>query len=193
MELLAESMHLRLSGLATNFYAMDELTRGLCEVTRTGRIEVWLSFATSCLSCIHNSMVAKMAFEDIQQVGKHIAETMSTHFQYSSQLKRIPRIWAKQWPEYAKDFATKNELFLCKNMLFHWKEAFCKGNKLKFSSESERFYLLKRQPILCGMLAFRATLDLHWLGLAVVNTPPPINRPTFCRMANDRRIDLDAY
>jgi hypothetical protein len=35
--------------------------------------------------------------------------------------------------------------------------------------ETERFYLFKGQPILCGMLAFRATLELQHAGVNVCN------------------------
>lgn len=37
-----------------------------------------------------------------------------------------------------------------------------------FLADTERFYLYKRQPILCGLLCFRLTLELHYLGINLV-------------------------
>lgn len=43
--------------------------------------------------------------------------------------------------------------------------------------ETERFYLFKRHPILCGILAFRATLELQHIGINLCNAWGTITYP----------------
>jgi len=47
----------------------------------------------------------------------------------------------------------------------------------------ERFYLLKRQPILCGILAFEALVEMHIGGVALCNSWGSITYPAQLYMA----------
>ncbi|TVY87900.1 hypothetical protein LAWI1_G008034 [Lachnellula willkommii] len=149
--------------LDITLFSQDELTRGLCQMVKTKEIPIWLTFATTCFLDIHHILRGSIdrTFEDLQDIGNNTKRTFDRHFAFSRGLTR-----ASTWPQGNEDnqrkFSENVEEFILKDIIFPLKvEYYQKTNRLP-PGESERFYLYKHQPILCGLLAFRTILETQY-------------------------------
>lgn len=153
-----------------HLFATDELTRGLCKMALTTEIPVWLTFATTVFLDIHHFLREKVdkGFEELRTIGSHATSTLDKHFELSQGL-RTPSTWPKQNQEILRMLAKEIQEFTLRDQIFPIKDRQYKKLDSTFASESERFYLYKRQPILCGILAFKTILEMQHAGVSLCN------------------------
>ena len=150
-------------------FATDELTRGLSKMALTKEIPVWLTFATTILLDIHHLTRDKVgvSLANLQAIAKRAQGTLSRYFDFSRGITS-PSTWPKENERWLKHFAEGIDKTMLNDFVLPLKEKFFTQLRHPFSAETERFYLYKRQPILCGMLAFRLTLELQFHGVNLV-------------------------
>jgi hypothetical protein len=155
-------------------FASDELTRGLIKMAQTKEIPIWLTFATTILLDIHHILRAKVdtAFKELQEIGRHAAQTLS-RYQEFSRIIPSPTTWPKSNDDILRKLAKDVEECILKDMIFPIKDKQYKKKGAIYSEETERFYLYKRHPILCGILAFRTVLEMQHAGITLCNVSAP--------------------
>lgn len=167
LELLPEFCFL--SNNKIELFATDELTRGLSNMTVTKSIPVWLAFATTVLLDIHHLTKDKAhaASKQMQLIAGNGKSTLSWYFDFSRGTTSSS-IWPKQNEQYLKLLAWHADNNLLDDIVLYPKQQHHAESGHPFSLDIERFYLYKRQPILCGLLAFRLgsckALESLWLG-----------------------------
>ncbi|CZR66882.1 uncharacterized protein PAC_16783 [Phialocephala subalpina] len=165
-------------------FASDELTRGLVKMIETGKIPIWLTFATTILLDIHHLLRGNvgMAYDQLQVVGKHVKSTLDRHFKFSENLP-APVTWPKGNDKVLRSYAEGVDESILNDVVFPLKVKYYKQFGRVPPGEEERLYLLKRQPMLCGILAFRAALELQSAGVNLCNAWGTITYPAQFYMA----------
>ncbi|KAG0647254.1 hypothetical protein D0Z07_7314 [Hyphodiscus hymeniophilus] len=150
-------------------FATDELTRGLSKMCLTKDIPVWLTFATTILLDIHHLAKdqADRAFDQLQAIAEKSKRTLVCYFEFSRGITN-PSTWPRENERALQHLAETIDMHLLQDVILKLKEGNYTRLRLPYSVEVERFYLYKRQPILCGLLAFRLTLELQYTGLVLV-------------------------
>jgi hypothetical protein len=162
-------------------FATDELTRGLVKMVETKNIPIWLTFATTVLLDIHHILKDRVdsAFNQLQEVGNQATRTLSEYFEFSRNIPS-PSTWPKRKDDALRGLYNDVTEGVLKDMIFPIKQKEYKKFGNAPSDESERFYLFKRQPILCGILAFRVVLETQHTGVGLCNVSPSILSGSFC-------------
>jgi hypothetical protein len=168
LELLPEFCFMRDS--KDEHFAADELTKALAQMTLTKEIPIWLVFATTVFMDIHHVMreKAERAFDDFQAIVKIAKRAMESHTDFMRNVT-CPKSWPAQNDLIARRFIWDMENTMLGDPTIAGKIEVYAESRVSISEEYERFYLYKRQPILCGLLAFRTTLMLKELGIAHCN------------------------
>ncbi|KAL2069448.1 hypothetical protein VTL71DRAFT_14127 [Oculimacula yallundae] len=150
--------------------AMDELTIGLVRMVNTKKIPIWLVFATHILLDIHH-----LLRENVDKGYRHLEAhanlcklSLEGYFDLSSDVPD-PSTWRKKDTEYIKEFYKNIDTLVLQDNVFDTKDEYSREIRGYPIGEEERFYLLKRHPILCGMMAFRTILETHSIGVLVCN------------------------
>jgi hypothetical protein len=161
-------------------FATDELTRGLIKMVETKKIPIWLTFATTVLLDIHHTLKDKVdiAFNELQAVGNQAAKTFSRYLDFSRNMPR-PSTWPKRNDDVIRELSKGVEECILKDVIFPLKQISFKKFDNVQSEDSERFYLYKRHPILCGILAFRTVLETQYVGVTLCN----VNSLILCLIA----------
>lgn len=152
-------------------YAMDEFMRGLFLMFETNDIPVWLSMVSTCFLDIHHipGEYVSDAFQQFQELHKHATDTVARFMDLASKSLEQPWIWASRGEENARSFAEfLSGDILCDQTFEYKKHNYC-YRQLPFPGESERCYLHRQHPILCGTFATYLTLELGNFGRVVVN------------------------
>ncbi|TVY18008.1 hypothetical protein LARI1_G007450 [Lachnellula arida] len=151
-------------------FSQDELTR-VCQMVKTKEIPIWLTFATTCFLDIHHILRGSIdrTFEDLQDIGNNTKRTLDRHFAFSRGLTR-PSTWPQVDEDNQRKFYENVEKWILKDIIFPLKVKLYQEKNISPPGESERFYLYKRQPILCGLLAFRTILETQYVGSSMVNS-----------------------
>jgi hypothetical protein len=155
-------------------FASDELTRGLIKMVETKEIPIWLAFATTIFLDIHHILRDKVdiAFNQLQEIGRHSTQTLSRYQEFSRNIPS-PATWNKSNDDVLQKLAKGMEECILKDMIFPIKDKQYKKKGAIYSEETERFYLYKRHPILCGILAFRTVLEMQQTGINLCNVSSP--------------------
>jgi hypothetical protein len=151
-------------------FAKDELTRGLIKMVETKNIPIWLTFATTVLLDIHHTLKDKVdiAFNQLQEVGNHAAQTFSRYFEFSRNIPK-PSTWPKKNDDVLRELSKSLEEYVLNDIIFPLKKKAYKKFSNVQAEDSEKFYLYKRHPILCGILAFRTVLETQYIGVTLCN------------------------
>ncbi|KAF4626860.1 hypothetical protein G7Y89_g11295 [Cudoniella acicularis] len=159
-----------ISRYGMKLFASDEITRGLSEMVRTKHIETWVIFATKIFLDIHHLLRQNVdrAFTELQYVGKHAVHTLTRYFEFSQGLTR-PSTWPESNDKIGSSLNEGFKKFILKDAMFPLKVDHNQTLRQPPPAESERFYLLKRHPIFCGILAFRTILEVNYFGNSVAN------------------------
>ena len=155
-------------------FASDELTRGLIKMIETKKIPIWLTFATTVLLDIHHILRDKVdiAFKQLQEIGLRAFETLSRYQEFSKNIP-APSTWPMSNEKFLQELARDVENAILKDQIFPIKDKQYKKLNAIYSPETERFYLHKRHPILCGILAFRTLLEMNHAGKTLCNVSFP--------------------
>jgi hypothetical protein len=167
MELLPEFCFL--AQYKIDLFATDELTRGLSKMALTKEIPVWLTFATTVLLDIQHLARDKVdhSLKQLQVIASRAKGTLSHYFDFSRAITR-PSTWPKENELWLKHLAEGIDKTMLNDVVLPLKQKLFTQFGHPFSADTERFYLYKRQPILCGLLAFRLTLEMQYLGVSLV-------------------------
>ena len=151
-------------------FASDELTRGLVKMVETKRIPIWLAFATTLLLDIHHILrdKADTAFQELQDIGNKAALSLRRYIEFSEHIPS-PSTWSKSDAKQIDRLAEHIEQCILDDMIFPFKDKEYKKKMQAYSESQERFYLYKRQPVLCGILAFRTILETQYTGVTLCN------------------------
>lgn len=74
--------------LGHGYFAQDELTKGLREMTETKKIPIWLSFATTVLLDIHHVFRSKVdyGFHSLQETGTLVKGAINRYLEFSKDI-----------------------------------------------------------------------------------------------------------
>jgi hypothetical protein len=166
MELLPEFAFL--SRYKISLFAVDELTRGLIRMIETREIPTWLPFAVTVFLDIHHALRHNFnrCFRELQTIGRDAKKTLSRHLDFSQDLKD-PHTWTKQNQNLLLHFAKELDEMVLKDYIFPNKVEWYSRLARQTPGEEERFYLYKHHPILCGITAFRITLEMQNVGVSL--------------------------
>jgi hypothetical protein len=151
-------------------FAVDEVSKAIGQMALTKEIPISLAFATTVFLDIHHIMREKVerAFHDFQAIVSNAKYVMERHMDFMNNFPR-PTTWPRQNDMVLRKFIWDMENTMLRDPILAGKQKLYKQVGLPYSIEVERFYLYKRQPILCGLLAFRTTLTLQDLGVTCCN------------------------
>jgi hypothetical protein len=151
-------------------FEWDELTQAMREMIKTKAIPIWFAFATTVLLDIHHLMREKTerAFDDFQAIVINAKVVMKSHTDFMRNFP-WPRTWSAEDEIIPLTFIAEIENTMLQDWALPVKISIYKRHGQSISEEYERFYLLKRQPILCGLLAFYTTLMLKHIGVKYCN------------------------
>lgn len=167
MELLPEFCFL--AKYKIKLFATDELTRGLSKMALTKEIPIWLCFATTILLDIHHCMKDRVdhSLKVLQFEANRAKVTLSRYINFSQGIPS-PSTWPKENQSLLTVLTEVVDKTMLNDIVLPLKQKFFAQFGRHFSADAERFYLYKRQPILCGILAFRLTLEMQYLGVNLV-------------------------
>ncbi|ESZ94889.1 hypothetical protein SBOR_4765 [Sclerotinia borealis F-4128] len=151
-------------------FAIDELTRGIGEMTLSKKIPVWLTFATTVLLDIYHTMRedVALAYLDSQLIVKTKKAILDKHIAFSRNFTH-PATWPAKNQKVLQGLATDIEQMIMTDIILPCKREQFKKNSFPPPTSEEDFYLYRHHPILCGILAFRATLLCQSFGVAYCN------------------------
>lgn len=154
--------------------ASDELTRGLIKMIESKNIPIWLTFATTVLLDIHHTLKDKadLGFKQLQAIGRRASGTLSRYQEFSQNITS-PSTWPTSNANIIRELARGINDGILKDQIFPIKDKQYKKKNSLYSPETERFYLYKRHPILCGILAFRILLEMDHAGNTLCNVSLP--------------------
>jgi len=157
-----------------HLFASDELTRGLIKMIETKSIPIWLTFATTVLLDIHHILKDKadLGFKQLQGIGRRASAILSRYQEFSQNIPN-PSTWPTANEKILRELARGINDRILKDQIFPIKDAQYKKKNTLYSPETERFYLYKRHPILCGILAFRILLEMNHAGNTLCNVSLP--------------------
>lgn len=146
-------------------YAQDELTRGICLMIRKGSIPIWLPVITRCYLDIRVLLQDSVDHARIQawEAGNHAETTINRYLEISKGLKSKKSFETLR--SNIANFVKGFKRFIFDDFTFKTKGLLTELFGLPPPPESERNYLYSRQPILCGLIAYRMTLHSRSLGL----------------------------
>ena len=141
-------------------FATFELTRGLGQMAITNNIPIWLVFATAMFLDIHHILREKLEL-GFQELQARPSLAKSQLDRYLSSPEAFPnRI--DTWPKNnEKVFGLNSDelnKFILTGVVFPFNTALYKTFLQPAPDESERFYLYKQHPLLCGIQAFAVLL-----------------------------------
>lgn len=134
---------------------LDELSKGLLDMFRTKKISLSLTFATQVYVDIHHVLRAnvKRALTDMRAAGIRASISIQKYRDSPG-----PRTF-ENWPQSNEDYVTQIAKFI---------DDWAKGDALRIPREqiirphlprstllNQRFALLSKHPILCGLIQFR--------------------------------------
>ncbi|KAF8866371.1 hypothetical protein BDZ45DRAFT_339028 [Acephala macrosclerotiorum] len=148
--------------------AKDELTHGLCRMALTKELPVWLVFAVTIFLDIHHILreTVDSAFQELNSTAFRFEKTLDRYFQLSAGLAK-PKTWPKKNEQALREMRETLDECVFKDAIFPLKESQCRSMNYPAPPETERFYLYKRHPVLCGILTFSILLEQRELGLAL--------------------------
>ncbi|TVY88754.1 hypothetical protein LAWI1_G008143 [Lachnellula willkommii] len=146
-------------------YTQDELTRGMCLMIAKGSIPIWLPMATRCYLDIRLLLQQSVnaAFIQLLEVHDHAETTVNRYLEFSKGLK----------PKESYEYLTDNISKIAEGLKYHIIGDWTFGTKRSLNEdlgfppppEGERNYLYNRQPILCGLIAYRIVEETRRYGL----------------------------
>ncbi|TVY38400.1 hypothetical protein LOCC1_G008766 [Lachnellula occidentalis] len=150
-----------------HLYAQDELTRGICLMIHNGFIPIWLPMATKCYLDICLLLQDKVgdAFSDGREIQDHAKSTIDRYLEFSDGLNT--KVDFETQTKIIKKWAFGFGRFMFSDSTFRIKVSLHEKFGLPPPHVSERYYLFLRQPILCGLIAYRIALVFRSLGLAL--------------------------
>ena len=155
--------------LRADLPAEDEITRGLRNMVLSKQISVWLAFAAQIFLDVHHLLRGDVdrGFDDLYDIGTGAKNTLQDYLSFSRSIK-APDTWPKENDFYLQNICRSiNEWILEDALLAKKKKVTVAWGSLE--DPSEAYYLLKRHPILCGVLAFHVVLKLQETGVVLVN------------------------
>ncbi|RFU35703.1 hypothetical protein B7463_g727, partial [Scytalidium lignicola] len=146
---------------------VDELTKGIMKMVETKSIPIWLAFATTVFLDIHHLLRQNVdtAFQQLQTLGIDAKKTVDRYFDFSQDITP-PSTWPRSNEQFFRQMIKDMEDTILTDVIFPVKAVNFKSHRLAPPDESEKFYLYKRQPILCGILAFQTVLNMLEAGIA---------------------------
>jgi hypothetical protein len=150
--------------------ATDELTRGLCRMALTKEIPVWLTFATTVFLDIHHILRMEVYGNPVimRAVATRAKETMGHYFELSRGLVK-PDTWPEHNENVFQKFVEEIDQCVLSDAILPHKRDQLRATNQPPPPESERFYLYKRHPVLCGVTAFAIMLEMAEFGMSLVN------------------------
>jgi len=151
--------------------ATDELTRGLCNMTLTKEIPVWLAFATTVFLDIHHILreeVFQLPPLTMGVAAANAKETMKRYFELSRGLLK-PGTWSEHNDLVFHTFVKEIDTHVLDDAILPLKKAKLRAENQPAPADTERFYLYMRHPILCGITAFSIMLEMQEFGVTLVN------------------------
>jgi hypothetical protein len=150
------------------FPGQDELTTGILKMGRTKELPIWLILAIQIHLDIHYVLLedTSRAQNELFTGAKRTVDTLKEYLEFSKNMH------IANWP-------AKNNMILravleqCENMVLN---DFIDGIRTDAYDVLEMpehkggtFVLMKRHPVLCGMLLFRLHVIMQGLGITLVN------------------------
>lgn len=168
MELLPEFCFI--SKYNIHMFATDELTRGLGQMVLTKNIPIWLVFATAVFLDVHHILREKveLGFQELQARTSVAKSQLDRYFELSRGLRK-PDTWPKDNEKVFEQISDEMSKFILTDVVFPFKATQYKSFRQPAPDESERFYLYKRHPILCGIQAFAVLLEIQQAGITLNN------------------------
>ncbi|KAM3088281.1 hypothetical protein ACMFMG_002335 [Clarireedia jacksonii] len=154
-----------------DLFAADEFSKAIGQMALTKEIPIWLAFATTIFLDIHHTMRDKFerAFHDFRVIVSNAKDVMKSYMDFMYNFPR-PTTWPPRNDATLRHFIWIMENTMLQDPILAGKEKCYAKAGLPISIDEERFYLYKRQPILCGIFAFRTTLMLQELGVTDMDT-----------------------
>ncbi|XMA12733.1 hypothetical protein WAI453_005524 [Rhynchosporium graminicola] len=168
MEILPEFCFI--SKRKIDMFARDELTRGLGQFAITKEIPVWLVFATTIFLDIHHILRGKveLGFTELQARTKMAKAQFDKYFELSRGLRK-PDSWSTN-ELFFKQIRDQMSYCILNDAIFpHKTETYWQVFGCAPAEATEKFYLYKRHPILCGIQAFAVILEVQQLGIVLNN------------------------
>jgi hypothetical protein len=168
MELLPDFCFLERYKL--HLVATDELTRGLCNMVSNQGIPVWLTFATTVFLDIHHTLRGDVWGNPIilRNVATCATQTLNQYFELSQGLMK-PSTWPAMNEKALHLFAKEIDEYVLSDAILPHKKVLLRAENMPQPPETEKFYLYKRHPILCGITAFTIMLEMQQMGVIMVN------------------------
>jgi hypothetical protein len=138
--------------------------------TESKKIPIWLTFAVTIFLDIHHILRERVErpFNELQRIGREAGQTLKKYSQFSGQMKP-PITWPKKNEKIVQGLRRDIDVCVLGDVVYPLKDKYYKQCSGVSPTESERFYLYKRHPILCGILAFRTVLELQDAGVILCN------------------------
>ncbi|KAH7161103.1 hypothetical protein EDB81DRAFT_866637 [Dactylonectria macrodidyma] len=143
----------------------DEFIRGIREVDKTGKIPFYLVYATQILLDIHH-IIRERASDAVETLREHstvMVDDLRVQIEFHRNLKTP--LWSES-DDRAVDEFLDEMIWFCQDPVFLLKEEYAKslGHPI---GESERFRILFKSPILCGLSLYHYRAAMHDLGIVV--------------------------
>ncbi|MCJ1287916.1 hypothetical protein MMC26_007268 [Xylographa opegraphella] len=171
LEALPEFCLIQMFGL--ELPVVDELTRGLCEMSRTKQISLWLVFATQIFLDIHHIMreAVDQGLVQLRVIGSEAKSTLQSYWTVPKPAV-APDTWPKQNEMPIKQLSREIDQWILSDVFLEMKKKFKSPSLYNIANpeqSDEAYYLLSRHPLLCGTLAFKICLQIQEFGVILAN------------------------
>lgn len=147
---------------------LDEVTLGMMEYMRGREVSPWLCFAAQLMLDAHHATrhMRMGPFADLRMTGLRIGRTIDDYHELARTHPQ-PQFWSLEGEELIKHIRGNISHFIEKDALFDLKSALVV--QFKHADKPVDHLLFTRNPVLCGLFAFRLNLLMQTVGQALVS------------------------
>jgi hypothetical protein len=144
----------------------DELTKGTLKMILTKKIPIWLILAFQVQLDIHYMLLAdkSRAQAELATAATRAVDALKEYLEFSKDMYIVN--WGKNNDRFLKQIMEECELWIKNDFLDPVRTAAYRN--LGFD-KGGTFVLLKRHPVLCGMMLFRLNVIMQDTGITLVN------------------------
>ncbi|KAI0021009.1 hypothetical protein F4780DRAFT_739756 [Xylariomycetidae sp. FL0641] len=152
----------------------DEITAGMMEYTKTKKLPMWLSFAAQLLLDVHHGLrhTKGKAFNDLRMTALRTKKTIEDYWELSKSFTGKPKFWPKEGDQNIKRIHNTAQAWVVEDLLYEFKNASLPPSTRKTYEAAggvDRHLLLQSHGVLCGLISFKLTLWMQYIGLALIN------------------------
>ncbi|KIV82571.1 hypothetical protein PV11_04672 [Exophiala sideris] len=152
----------------------DELTRGFCQVSETGKLPLWFVFASQIFLDVHHILREEVerGYEILFVVSRRLAKSIIDNFKYQEEVlhQELPSHIDTGFAGLLKYIEAHSQL----DPIDDFRTRFVDHMPQLSVLNVEKNHMLKMHPILCGLKVFTIRAKYRELSLQLANSQPHI-------------------